>query len=288
MKRNPVYRLATFKTALKIAQLLPRDVCQEIAASIGQISYSISTAARAALHTNLELITDQRGNDLDDLCRRNFASFVKMLADYFYCSTAEPPQIRALLDDWHGFENLVAARERGQGGILITAHLGNWELGGLLLALEGIPLTVVTLQEPTSELTKWREDYRRRLGIKTIEVGVNKFAFVEILRALRRNEFVAMLVDRPYAGSGHPVRLAGRETLFSSAPSLLRPHTGAAVLPAFVFQKANGRYISRIDPPVEMSDNPAANLQRIADVFESVIRAHPEQWYNYVPLFQNP
>ncbi len=287
MKRNPAYRLATFRAALALAQMLPRDFSQEIAGAIGTASYALATEGRAALRENLRLVTNRRGNDLDDLCRANFANFLKMLADYFYCSTAEPPQIRALLGSWRGFENLTAARARGKGGILITAHLGNWELGGILLALEGVPLTVVTLEEPTSELTRWRENYRRRLGIKTIAVGADKFAFVEIIGALRRNEFVAMLVDRPYAGSGAPVQFFERELLFSNAPALLWSHTGAAVLPAFVLQMASGRYVSIIEPAVEMGDNAAANTQRIAQVFESMIRAHPEQWYNYAPLAQN-
>lgn len=285
---NPWYRLGTFRAALALAKTLPRDVSREIAAGIGTVSYGPARLAREALRANLALASDLRENELDELCRANFVNFLQMLADYFYCSLAEPARIRELLANWRGFDNLIAARARGKGGVLVTAHLGNWELGGILLGLEGVPLTVVTLEEPSGALTKWREDYRRRLGIKTVAVGSDKFAFVEIIGALRRNEFVAMLVDRPYAGSGTPVRFFGQDTLFSSAPALLHGHTGAAVLPAFVLQTDAGRYISLIEPPVPMSEDAAANTQRIAQVFETIIRAHPEQWYNFVPIFQNP
>ena len=285
--RNPWYRLGTFKAALRLANALPRDVSQQIAGALGSASYTLSAEAREALRSNLALVTGKNGNDLDELCRENFANFVKMLADYFYGSLAEPEQIRALVETWRGFENIVAARERGKGGILITAHLGNWELGGILLALEGVPLTVVTLEEPSTELTQWRENYRRRLGIKTVAVGSDPFSFVSIIGALRRGEFVAMLVDRPYAHSGAPVRLFGHDTLFSSAPSLLWQHTDASVLPAFVFQTKSDHYISTVEPPIEMTTDTAANAQRIATVFESIIRAHPEQWYNYVPIWKN-
>ena len=253
-RRNPWYRLATFKAALQIAGLLPREVSQQIAAAIGRASYSLNKSAREIMRANLALATGKIGNDLDELCRENFANFVKMLADYFYCSLAAPPEIRALVETWRGFEHIAAARVRGKGGILITAHVGNWELGGILLALEGVPLTVITLEEPSTELTRWRETYRRRLGIKTVAVGADPFSFVGIISALRRGEFVAMLVDRPYANSGVPVNFFGRETLFSSAPSLLRQHTDATVLPAFVLQTKTGRYISSIEPPVEMSE----------------------------------
>lgn len=285
--RNPWYRLGTFRAALRLARALPRDVSQEIAAALGLAGYAWSDGARESLRANLALATGKSGNDLDELCRETFANFVKMLADYFYCTLAEPAAIRPLIESWRGFEHIEAARARGKGGLLVTAHLGAWELGGILLALEGVPLTVVTLEEPTTELTRWREDYRRRFGVKTVAVGSDPFSFVGIISALRRGEFVAMLVDRPYANSGVPVRLFGRETLFSSAPALLCQHTDAAVLPAFVLQTASGRYVSRIEPPVEMARDAAAeNAQRIASAFEAIIRAHPAQWYHFVPVWR--
>lgn len=286
--RNPWYRLGIFKIALRLARALPREVSQEIAAALGSAGYSWSPGARAAQRENLAPVTGRTGNDLDELCRANFSNFVKMLADYFFCTVAEPRAIRPLIEQWCGFEHIEAARAGGRGGLLVTAHLGAWELGGIILALDGVPLTVVTLEEPSSELTRWREGYRQRLGVKTIAVGSDPFSFVGIIAALRRGEFVAMLVDRPYANSGTPVTLFGRETHFSSAPALLHQHTGATVLPAFVLQTTTGRYVSRIEPPVVMSRGPAAaagNTQNLATVFESVIRAHPEQWYNFTRIW---
>jgi KDO2-lipid IV(A) lauroyltransferase len=113
--------------------------------------------------------------------------------------------------------------------------LGNWELGGVLLALRGFQMNVVTLEEPTTELTRWRDAYRRRVGIRTNAVGPgHDFAFVELIRTLRSGGMVAMLVDRPYTGSGVPVEFFGRTTEFSTGPALLWQHTGAAVIPAFV------------------------------------------------------
>ena len=209
-----------------------------------------------------------------------------MLSDYFYCSLAPRERFAALVEEWNGFEHILAARLKGKGGILVTGHVGNWELGAMLLALEGVPLTVVTLEEPATGLTQWREAYRMRLGIKTIPVGADPFSFVEIIAALRRNEFVALLVDRPYGAAAVPVRFFGAEASFSSAPTLLWQHTGADVIPAFVLQKSGGRYVSLLAPPVPMDADGAANAQRIATVFETIVRGNPEQWFNYVPIWK--
>lgn len=286
MSGNPWYRLDTFRAALRLANVLPRDMVQEMAAGLGPLGYRLARKGREAARHNLARITGLGDPMLDELCRRNFAQFLRMMADYFYCSTAPAEAIRGLVDTWQGFEHLAAARALGKGGILITAHLGNWELGGIILALAGVPLTVVTLQEPTTELTEWREAGRRRLGIKTIAIGSDPFSFVGIVAALRRNEFVAMLVDRPYGDSAVPVRFFGAETQFSSAPSLLHGHTGAAVIPAFVLQKPGGRYVSLLEPPIPMDADGAGNAQRIATDFEAVVRRHPDQWFNYVPIWK--
>jgi KDO2-lipid IV(A) lauroyltransferase len=199
-----------------------------------------------------------------------------------------------LLDEWRGFENLEAALARGKGAIVVTAHLGNWELGGILLALRGLPMTVITLEEPTSGLTRWRDAQRRRLGIKTIAVGPgHDFAFVEMIQTLRRNEIVAMLVDRPYAGTGAPVQFFGRSTEFSTAPALLWQHTDAAVVPAFVLQNARGGYVSFADPALCFQRNEESraaiveNTQRLAAHFEAIVRQHPQQWFNYVPIWNS-
>lgn len=292
MSPNPCYRLGTFRLAYRLANILPRTVSQKIADWIGRFSFSVGVDSRNALKANLQRVSGLDGAALNNLCRENFANFIKMLADYFYCTGGKAQRAEKLLEEWHGYENLVAAFERGKGVIIITAHLGNWEMGGILLALKKLPMTVITLEEPTTELTTWRDAYRRRLGIKTIKVGGNTFSFVEMIKTLRNNEAVAMLVDRPYAGTGIPVQFFGQETQFSSAPALLWQHTEATVLPAFVLQNKKGRYLSFANPaiPMERHDDQrqalAKNTQLIATAFEKIIRAHPEQWFNYVPIWK--
>ena len=291
--RESLYSLAGFKAAFALAHLLPRPAAQALAAMIGGTAYRRNADAQAALRANLQLVTGLTGAALEALCAENVANFSHMLADYFLCAGADAArQCDALIEGWSGFENLAAARAVGRGTIVVTGHLGHWELGGLVLARRGLPLTVITLEEPSTGLTRWREACRRRLGIKTIAVGPgHPFAFVEMIQTLRRNELVAMLVDRPYAGTGAPVRFFGHDTEFSTAPALLAQHTGAAVLPAFVLRQASGRYLTLAEPIIPMPATTdrradlAVNTQGLATAFEGIIRQHPAQWFNYVPIW---
>ena len=290
----PLYHVRAFRVGRCLARLLPRAMAQTLAPRIARLIYRRRPEAAAALRANLALVTGASGPRLDHLCEANVANFSRMLADYFLCAATGGKSAADLLEAWRGLEHLEAARARGRGVIIVTAHLGNWELGGILLAQRGLPLTVITRDEPSTELTLWRDSYRRRLGIKTVAVGPgHDFSFIEMIRALQRNELVAMLVDRPYTGTGAPVELFGHHSEFSTAPALLWQHTDAAVVPAFVLQTERGRYLSFADPmlPLEHSadtrESILANTQRIAAHFEAIIREHPEQWFNYVPIWNS-
>ncbi len=286
-----LYSLGAFKIALALARYLPRALNHEIAPLAGRIGYWRNPAGRAALRANLSRVTDRTGPDFDALCALNVRRFSQMMADYFVCAN-DDKRAEQLLGEWRGWDNIEAARARGKGVILVTAHLGNWELGGTLLALRGLPMSIITLEEPTGELQRWRAERRRRLGIKTITVGPgHDFAFVEMIQALKRNEVLAMLVDRPYPGTGTPVKLFGDTTEFSTGPALLWQHTDAAVVPAFVLRNERTKYVSFADPmlPLTSAEDPRtaqlSNTQLIATYFENIIRQHPDQWFNYVPVF---
>lgn len=290
-----LYHLRAFQGARAVSRLLPRRAVQKVAQLIGLAAYSRSPRLHSILRKNLAPVSGLSGLALHRLAYRNVYHFSTMLGDYFYSASRRPDEALRMIHAWRGYEHLEEAKARGKGIIVVTAHLGHWELGGILLARRGWPITVITLDEPSSALTDWRDAYRQKAGMKTIAVGPGReFAFVEMIQTLRRNECLAMLVDRPYGDTGLPVRLCGKETQFSSGPALLHQHTGAAVVPAFLARDRNGEYVSFAEPIVEMrrtSDKRSdllANTQAIATAFEPVIQRYPHQWYHYVPIWNSP
>jgi Kdo2-lipid IVA lauroyltransferase/acyltransferase len=285
LPRNAWYSPFSFEIAGRLVRHLPHSLTRAFAAGVGSLGYRFCPDRRAALMSNLEQLNKQ---DASELCLACFQNFLRMLHDFCDAAAGGVPSMNNLIVARRGFEFLNQGRSRGRGTLLITGHLGAWELGGMVLAAEGFPVNVVTMREPTPKLDVWRQEYRSRFGIKTITVGADKFAFVEIIQALRRNELVAMLVDRPYLNSGVEVRFFGRQTLFSAAAARIWQHTGATIIPAFVLQLQPGRYGCYAYPSVEM-DNGAStetNTQRVADVFEAIVREFPDQWYNFVPIWQ--
>ncbi len=287
LPRNAWYAPVWFEMASGIIHASPRMTTRGLAAAVGSLGYAFCQSRRQAVRDNLApLFSDS--HQRDRVAQRGFRNFLRMLHDFCDASAGGIGRVEALMDERRGFEALRAAQARGRGTLLVTGHLGAWELGGMVLAGDGFPVNVVTLAEPTEGLNRWRHRYRERFGIKTITIGTDKFAFVEIIQALKRNELVAMLVDRPYLRSGVPVRFFGRQTLFSAAAARIWQHTGAAVIPAFVLQLSPGRYGCYAYPAVDMRRGASLqeNTQLLADVFQAIFRESPEQWFNFVPIWR--
>ena len=285
LPRNAWYSPSSFELASWLVRHLPHPWTRSFAAGVGAVGYRFCPERREALLSNLAELSKE---GTSELCLACFQNFLRMLHDFCDAAAGGKPSIDKLVVARRGFEFLDQARTRGRGTLLITGHLGAWELGGMVLAAEGFPVNVVTMREPTPKLDVWRQKYRARFGIKTITVGSDKFAFVEIMQALRRNELVAMLVDRPYLNSGVEVRFFGRPTLFSAAAARIWQHTGATIIPAFVLQLQPGRYGCYAYPSIEMDSaaDTENNTQRVADVFEAIVREFPDQWFNFVPIWQ--
>lgn len=287
---NPFYSASVFDAAVGLAARLPLGASRSIAGQIGRL------AARACHHrfeimrANLAVITGLSGSHLDQLTRRNFANFLSSLADYCHCHRASFQEIERLVGGLSGAEFFHAPQPGARGAILVTIHLGNWELGGIHAArFCGLPFAALTQREPDDRLHEWRANYRAHHGVKTITIGDDPFAFIEAVALLKAGGLVALLIDRPVAGSTQPVTMFGRTFLFSSGCELLARHSGARVIPVYVARCGSRLYHMRALAALEPDGAPAGTLtQALADAFAPVIREHAGEYYNYAPLLPAP
>jgi len=287
MRKHILDRPRLYQWTLYLARTLPLPVLYGLARLVGGLVYLFSSRDRATMRHNLLIAlngADPQANHAIILWRV-FQNYAVYMVDFFRLLDMDLLDSQRCAQLYEGRRHLDEALAQGRGVILLTAHLGNWEIGGLGLRALGYPVTVVTLKHNSAFTNHLVNTMRSRHGIRVIELGVSAYDGIEIIRALQRQEVLAVLGDRVFADRAGRTTLFGRTVLLPLGPILMAMATGAPIVPAFSVMEEPGCYRGIIQPALEIyrgPDHEAAlqhNLRQVAGVFERVIRRFPDQWY---------
>ncbi len=268
--------------------LVPRFLHPPCAMFTGGLFYLFLTEQRRGIRANIRVIAGRR--NVERLVFSTFYKFARNWVDILLMMRLRGAGLNSLIGRREGENHLEQAMERGNGAILISPHLGNWELGGLGLADMGYRINVLTFREPDEKVNELREKVRSERGIRFIYVDrddTSPLAIIEAVNALRRNEVLALLGDRD--GSSHTAALDffGLPAAIPLGAAYLGLASGAPVFPVFVPLEGN-RYATIMEEPVYFTGGHASHRQAVCEgtekilrVFERYIRAYPDQWYNF-------
>jgi lauroyl/myristoyl acyltransferase len=284
-----LYRAGWFSLAEALVRRLSPTQARRLGRVLGDWYATTHPRARAAVRSNVQLV---RGPNVgQELVRATFRNFGAVMADYFLLGSRTNQEAMAMIEIVEGAEHFKAAVADGKGALLVTGHVGLFELGGVLMHEFGVPAVVLSLREPSPALNRWRAEYRKRWGAETLEVGHDHFSFVEILRQLAQGKCVAMLMDRPYGDQSVEIEFPHGKVPFASGPVWLSLLSGAPLLVVTVVATASGRYRLRASPPLKpqwRGDDKMATVREhtveLAKYLKDTICEHPDQWYQFVPL----
>jgi len=206
---------------------------------------------RHAVLANLAVILPRASrSDRVKIGKRMVRSYNRMMYEFFRLPHVSREELLAAVDVV-GKEHLDRAIERGRGVIITSTHLGNWELGAVMVAQWGYALHAVAGVQLGRWLSGAVRDTKTELSITTI---APEDGFRKILRALEHNDPVALVVDGNLYQHGQPVEWFGRETPFPAGPGVLAQRTGALVVPAWCERLGNGRFRITIETPIDPAE----------------------------------
>jgi predicted exporter/lauroyl/myristoyl acyltransferase len=285
------YRAGIWRIGLWLVHILPTGLIR-LAAKIGAAIYwRIAAHRREILIKNLRPVLAGNRALAKIAARKLCTEFAIKLADLWRYESGVSQQ--QWFTDWNGWEIFAAAQARGRGVLLVTPHLGNWELGGAFMTQHGCQLLVLTQAEPDPHLTVMRQASRARWGVETLVVGSDAFAIVEIIRRLQAGATIALLVDRPPPPTAVTVELFGQPFFASIAAAELARASGCAIVPTYIVRESAG-YCAEIMPEITYDrariGDRAARIQLTQEIlraFEPAIRQHITQWYHFVPIWRS-
>ena len=219
-------------------RILPGAVLEQLCLLGAEIYYRLHSRRREVVIQNLLPVLSDDRSAAEKAAHQLFRQFAIKMKDLWRYEGGIGVKAWLTEDsDWAIYEK---ARQRGRGVLLLTPHLGNWEIGGPLLVQRGVKLITITQAEPGQGFTELRRQSRARWGIETIVVGDDGFAFVEIIKRLQDGATVALLIDRPPSVKSATVTLFGRPFQASLAASELARATGCALVGVTIVRKEPG------------------------------------------------
>ena len=249
---------------------------------LADLYYLIAFRDRRFVKENLRVIFPQKSlRELRKLSRMVFRNFAKYLADFFRFEKLNQQFIKQKikLEDLHNFDSALS---KGKGVVVLTAHLGNWELGGVVLAQLGYPFWAVALPHKNKKVNAFFDAQRNSKGVKVIAMGK---AVRSCIWEIKNNHMVALVGDRDFTEKGIVIDFFGLPTHFPEGPAALSLLTGAPIVPGFMLRNADDSFTLRIDKPIEFTPthDKAKDLKSLTTlckiIFEDYIRKYPEQWY---------
>lgn len=218
--------------------------------------------------------------------RRSLVNYCKYLADFVRFPAISLETMRHAVEGDESFSALDRALERGKGAVVVCMHFGNWDLGAGAAAARGYPVTVVAESFADPRLDRMVMGARERLGMHLVRM---EKAGPSLLRCLKQNGLLALLIDRPVPGEGVKVRFFGEEVEVPAGPARLALRSGAMVVPAgFARVSPHESNVTTLSdfaiacaPTGNEERDVQALTQAIMDAHERFIREHPDQWYMF-------
>jgi len=282
-----LYRIGQF-----IAVHTPQRIAYKIACFISDIRYLFAAVDKRGVLDNLRVIFPQKTlKELKAIRLSMSRNFAKYLVDFFRFPIIDKDYIQKNIsvENIHYFDEALS---QGKGVVVMTAHLGNWELGGVVISVLGYPFWAVALPHKCKKVNDFFNHQRQSKGMRVIPMGN---AGRQCVHVLKENMMLALVGDRDFNETGMVVDFFGKPTYFPLGPATFSMKIGSPIVPGFMFRNSDDTFTLRIEKPIYFHDviNESSSVKEdkhkvqlalinsYKSVIEDYIRKFPDQWYMF-------
>jgi len=262
--------------------ILPRRCSYFVAGIISNIKFYISKKDRKSVIYNLKPIIKNK-KELRKRAKRVFNNFALYLVDFLSTSRINKEFIKKYVSV-SGLDNINNVVGK-KGIIALTAHIGNYELGGGIVSFLGYDIYAIAFPHKDRRINNFFNSQRRIFDVKVIPTGRS---VIRCLRLLRNKKMIAFLGDRDFASmKGYRVHFCGRDALLPKGPSFFSLKTDSVVVPSFFVRERKYFYRLIFEPPIfpRYDDGSLKSEEKLIQeqlkVLEKYIRKYPDQWYMF-------
>jgi len=270
----------------------PRPVGHRVFAGIGGVARLVLPRDRHRATENLRIAFPEAGRPLREaMVKAMFKTLGRNTFDFLNMAGASRADLEARVRRVDGMENFMKAHERGKGVIVITGHIGCWELMPAYFVSIGFPVTVVARRMKDRRVNDRLVEIRASVGVRTMDRDGHPREMMEVLR---RGEILGVLIDQHTQVSGIYVPFFGRQAHTTTAIAKIALLKGAAILPMAIYLDHEGRHRINVLPMLEVPAD-GTKEQKVRSLteqgsaaIESMIRTDPKQWIWFHNRWREP
>ena len=275
-----------------MANVLPLKLAYSLSKRISDLQYVFVAKDREAVALNLSIITKKDIKECRKIARKVFRNFGLYLVDFFRMPNMSDADIKKRVKV-EGIENIESVLKQGRGGIILTCHIGNWEMGGVVMAMLGYDMSAVALTHKHKDINTLFIKQREKKGLKVIPIT---HIMKPCISALRRKGLLALAGDRDFTNNGVVMDFFGMPTSIPKGPAMFSLKTGSPIIPGFFIRRDSFNYSLIFDQPIYLKETPGmdkdeiikeANKQFVA-IMEKYIRQYPDQWLIFRKFWETP
>ncbi len=281
-KRKPrrVVVYALFRVVSFFIYILPLRLGLKLGRCIGRVAFLFLKTERRIALDNLEFSLGDSSVEKPLIARQVFENLGKNFVEVISLSKFNKANIDTYIK-CTGFESIERLLKQGKGGIVLSAHFGNWELMAHYFALKGYKVNVVARRVRNEFFERFLGKVRKQHGVNILYRDASA---KEVFAILKRNEFIGMMPDQDMKSvSGVFVDFFNRKAYTPNGPAVLNFLTDVPIIPCFMTRKGFGHEIL-VGQPIELQKTGdkqkdiLENTQRYTRVIEDHVRKFPSQW----------
>ena len=275
--------VALVESLVLAARATPRRLGQAMFARIGALASRVFAKDRRRAVENLGVaFPEAPGPFRIALATAMFKTLGRNAYEFIRLDGASQRTLLARVERIEGMENFLAAYREGKGVIVITGHIGCWEIMPAHFVALGYSVSVIARRMKVERLNDRLVGIRRSVGVATIDRDDNPRRMFE---PLRRGEILGVLIDQHTRVAGMWVPFFGRPAYTPTAVAKIALASGAAIVPMGVFLGRNGRHVIHVLPAIATTGRSGERERAVREITEAcslaverLIRIDPKQW----------
>lgn len=281
----------TYQAAAWMGRTLPPRIGRSVFQGGGALAHRKLHGVRATVAGNMAHVL---GRDVDDpsvalATREAFRLYARYWHETFLVRRMPDEEVRRRFE-MVGREHVDRALEAGRGCVAVLPHMGNWDVAGRWLDIEGYRVVAVAEELKPRRLLELFVRHREELGMRIIPLTKDGHVGQQLASYLAQNWIVALVADRDLSGRGVEVEMFGGTRKLPAGPALLSLSTGAPLMVCPMYTTERG-WSCRLHAPLEiertgnMREDVRALTRLMAKEFERAIAVNPPDWHMFQPAW---